>query len=66
MVAFQVSDMTSARCAGAVIKAVKAVDHAALVRIDLVTLTVEIEPARADARELKDAINQAGYTPVAA
>jgi copper chaperone len=66
MIAFQVSDMISARRAGAVTKAVKTADHSALVRIDMATLTVEIEPSKADARELSDAIKRAGYSPVAA
>jgi len=66
MIAFQVSDMTSARCAGAVTKALKAADHAALVRVDLATFTVEIEPSSATARQLGDAIRRAGYSPVAA
>lgn len=66
MIAFEVSDMTCARCAGAVTKALKAVDHAAQVRVDLATLTVEIEPGRANARQLSDAIKRAGYSPVAA
>ncbi len=66
MIAFHVSDMTSTRCAGAVTKALKAVDRAALVRVDLVTFTVEIEPGSASARQLSDAIKQAGYSPVAA
>ena len=54
------------RCAGAVTKAVKAVDHTALVRVDMATLTVEIEPSKADARALSDAIKRAGYSPIAA
>jgi len=66
MIAFQVSDMTCARCAGAVTRALKEVDHSALVRVDLATFTVEIEPARATARQLGDAIRRAGYSPVAA
>jgi copper chaperone len=66
MIAFQVSDMTCARCAGAVTKALKAVDHEALVRVDLANFTVEIEPAGATARQLGDAIKRAGYSPVAA
>jgi copper chaperone len=66
MIAFQVSDMTTSRCAGAVTKAVKSVDHSALVRIDMATYTVEIEPSRAGARELSDAIKRAGYSPIAA
>ncbi len=66
MIAFQVSDMNSARCAGAVTKARKETEHGALVRVDMATFTVEIEPSRASARELSDAIKRAGYSPVAA
>jgi copper chaperone len=66
MIAFQVSDMTSARCAGAVTKALKSVDHAAQVRVDMATFTVEIEECHANARELSDAIKRAGYSPIAA
>lgn len=66
MIAFQVSDMTSTRCAGAVTRAVKAIDRTARVHVDLATLTIEIEPTSATARELSDAIKQAGYSPVAA
>ena len=66
MIAFQVSDMTSERCAGAVTRALKAADRAAVIRVDLATLTVEIEPSTANARQLSDAIKRAGYCPVAA
>ena len=66
MIAFPVSDMTSARCAGAATKALKAADHAVLVRVGLATFTVEIEPSKATARQLSDAIRRAGYSPVAA
>lgn len=66
MIAFHVSDMTSGRCAGAVTKALKAVDRAAEVSVDLATFTVEIEPGTANARQFSEAIKQAGYTPVAA
>jgi copper chaperone len=66
MIAFQVSDMTTARCGGALTKAIKAVDHAALVRVDLATFTIEIEPSSATARQLSEAIQRAGYSPVAA
>ena len=58
--------MTTSRGAGAVTKALKEVDHAALVRVDLATFTVEIEPSSATARQLGDAIRRAGYSPVAA
>jgi copper chaperone len=66
MIAFQVSDMSTSRCAGAVTKALKAVDHSATVRVDMATFTVEIEPSSATARQLSDAIRRAGYSPVAA
>lgn len=66
MIAFQVSDMTTSRSAGAVVRALKAADHAAVVRVDMATFTVEIEPSRATARQLGDAIRRAGYSPVAA
>lgn len=66
MIAFLVSDMTTSRCAGAVTKALKAVDRAALIQVDLETFTVEIEPSTANARQLSDAIKRAGYSPEAA
>jgi copper chaperone len=66
MIAFQVSDMTSSRCAGVITQALKAVDRRALVRVDLATFTVEIEPSSANARQLSDAIKRAGYSPIAA
>ena len=65
-IAFRISDMTGARCAGAVTKAVRAIDRSAVVRIDMVALKVDIEPTKANARELSDAIKRAGYTPIAA
>ena len=58
--------MTTARYAGALTLALKAVGHSALVRVDLATFTVEIEPGAANARQLSDATNRAGYSPVAA
>ena len=66
MIAFHISDMTGVRCAGAVTKAVKAVDYAAQVRVDMETLTIEIEPSKADARAFSEAIKRAGYSPSAA
>ena len=59
MIALQVSGTASARCAGAVTTALKNVDHAALVRVDMATFTVEVEPSTAGARELSDAIKKA-------
>jgi copper chaperone len=66
MIAFVVSDMTTTRCAGAIKKAIQAVDRAAEVHIDLESYMVEIEPRQASARQLSDAILRAGYTPEAA
>jgi len=66
MIAFQVSDMTTAHCAGAISKALKAVDHGALVRVDMATFTVEIEPSSSTAAELGRAIARAGYSPIEA
>ena len=66
MIAFKVDDMTCGHCVQAITEAVKDADAGATVRIDLGSHRVEIEPARADARRLHDAIAGAGYTPVPA
>ncbi len=66
VIAFVVSDMTSSRCVSVVTQALKAVDRSAQVRVDLASFTVEIEPSKASARQLGDAIRRAGYSPVAA
>lgn len=64
MIAFEVKDMSCGHCVAAITQAVKAADAHARVQIDLPGHRVEIEPARADARALADAIRDAGYTPV--
>jgi copper chaperone len=66
MVTFQVDDMTCGHCVSTITKAVKAADRDATVRIDLPRHLVEIESSGSDADELRDAIKEAGYTPVAA
>ena len=66
MIAFQVSDMTTTRCASAITRALKAVDLHCDVRVDLASATVEVDPVRANARQLSDAMKRAGYSPVAA
>lgn len=58
--------MTDARSAGVVTRALKAVDRSAQVHVDMTTHTVEIEPTKANARQLSEAIKRAGYSPVAA
>jgi copper chaperone len=61
-----VADMGGPRCVGIVTHALQAVDRAARVRVDLASHTVEIQPHKANARQLGDALRQAGYSPVAA
>jgi copper chaperone len=58
---FQVSDMTCSHCVATVEKAVKSVDAAAKVNIDLGTLAVRIESDEPVERFAK-AIENAGYT----
>ena len=65
MISFQVDDMTCSHCVRSITTAVKTVDSGARVQIDLATHRVEIEPTKADAVELSNAIKEAGYTPVA-
>ena len=65
MISFEVKDMTCGHCASTITKAVISADHAAKVQIDLASHRVTIEPVSADATSLRDAITQAGYTPVA-
>ena len=64
MQAFRVDDMTCGHCASTITKAIKATDKAAKVSVDLAQHLVMIEPTEADAQELRDAIAEAGYTPV--
>ena len=66
MIAFEVNDMTCGHCVSTITKAVKAADKDAKVQIDLARHRVEIEPSDADAEALRDAIEEAGYTPVPA
>ena len=65
MISFEVNDMTCGHCASTITKAVAGADQGAKVHIDLARHRVEIEPAGADANKLRDAIKEAGYTPVA-
>lgn len=65
MLSFQVADMTCGHCASKITEAVKAIDPEARVAVDLATHRVSIQPASASAVDLGDAIEGAGYTPVA-
>lgn len=66
MITFQVDDMTCRHCVGTITKAVKVADPDAAVRIDLSRRLVDIEPGGSDADGLREAIEAAGYAPVAA
>ena len=65
MITFQVNDMSCGHCVGVITRAVKDADRDAEVRIDLNKHLVEIEPKASDAEQLRAAIAEAGYTPVA-
>ncbi|MCR5882402.1 heavy-metal-associated domain-containing protein [Rhizobacter sp. J219] len=65
MIAFEVNDMTCGHCASKITKSLRSADHAARVTIDLPKRLVMVEPTEADAQSLREAIADAGYTPVA-
>ncbi|MCA1325516.1 heavy-metal-associated domain-containing protein [Herbaspirillum sp. alder98] len=62
---FTVNDMTCNHCAGVITKAVKALDANARVDITVADKRVVIDSAL-PAQSFADAIEDAGYTPVAA
>ena len=62
MIQFQVNDMTCGHCAATITKAVKAVDSAAEVNIDLAAHRVRVA-SRAEAGVVQAAIREAGYSP---
>ena len=64
MIAFQVENLTSVHGVNAITRAVKAADNMAKVEIDLVSHRVWIEPAKTEVSTLRQAISEAGYTPV--
>jgi copper chaperone len=64
MIAFEVKDMTCGHCVSTITQAVKGADRDAKVSVDLARQRIEIEPRDADAQALRDAIEDAGYTPV--
>ena len=66
MVSFQVDDMTCGHCASTITKALKAADADAQVSIDLTRHLVMVEPVAAAPEALREAIAEAGYTPVPA
>jgi len=65
MIRFKVEDMTCNHCVMSVTQAVKAIDGAARVDIDLPAHSVKVESAKS-AADVEAAIRDAGFTPVAA
>jgi copper chaperone len=64
MISFQVNDMTCGHCVSNLTKVLQAADATAKMRFDLAAHRIDIEPGKADAAALSDAIKQAGYAPV--
>ena len=65
MIEFTVNDMTCGHCVSTITKAVKGVDAAGKVEIDLAAHRVRIDSAH-EAAEFREAISEAGFTPVPA
>lgn len=63
MISFEVKDMTCGHCAGLITKALKDLDRAASVSIDLERHLVSVEPGEATFDEVREAIVEAGYSP---
>ena len=64
MKTFQVNDMTCGHCVSAVTKAVKGINAAAYVSVNLATKRLEVDSSAVDARSIESAIAAAGYTAV--
>lgn len=64
MTSFHVQDMTCNHCAGAITRALKEVDAAAVVQVDVADKRVNID-SKLPAASLAAAIEEAGYTPIA-
>jgi len=63
MLEFTVQDMTCGHCVSSVTKAIKAVDPALSVDIDLPNHLVKVQADASAGQEIEDAIRDAGYTP---
>ena len=64
MIEFIVNDMTCGHCASTIMRAVKEVDAAGRCEIDLAAKRVRIA-SNHPAEDFREAIEEAGYTPVA-
>lgn len=62
MIRFQVNDMTCGHCAATITKAVKAIDAAAQINVDLAAHRVQIESVKPP-QQIEAAIREAGFSP---
>jgi len=65
MQTFRVEDMTCGHCASTITQAIRALDSGARVEVDLQQHLVNIDSTGANVQALREAIAEAGYTPVA-
>ena len=63
MITFEVKDMTCGHCASLISKALKDLDSAAKVTIDIQQHLVSVVPVGATFQEIREVIVEAGYTP---
>lgn len=64
MITFYVNDMTCGHCAGAINKAIKAIDDESKVTVDLQRQVVSVVSTQSTSDDIRDAIVEAGYTPI--
>lgn len=65
MIEFDVQDMTCGHCAATITQTVQALDPQAQVRIDLAAHRVAVDTTALSAEQLRAALEDAGYTPLA-
>ena len=65
MTTFEVNEMTCGHCVSAITKAIDAAAPGADIQIDLASHRVTVGPSVVDAAQLRLAIMEAGYTPMA-
>ena len=65
MTTFEVNDMTCGHCVSAISRGINAVAPGADIQIDLAAHRVTVGPSVVDAAQLRLAIMEAGYTPMA-
>lgn len=64
MLTFRVDDMTCGHCVRAIKEAMRGLDADAVVDVDLARHLVRVHASHLDALRVRQALEQAGYTPV--